>query len=168
MDGNTLPDIADPRFSIKQPAVKDPSAVFGLMGLVNDVLLYYRNRAVETEDSRINVFAFYKVGEDGYGIQSLDIQNATGADVSVKGVLFSSSQSVYEAQPGPSIQPINGYYGFSPVARANSTTTVSIVPSGNSKNPMNIFANDQNVQMIISLWHTQTGMQYKLIKGGIH
>ncbi len=165
---NTLPDVTNNGFTVRQPTYKEPSAVVDSLGLVNDILLYFRNRAVEKEKSKINVFAFYKVGEDGYSIQSLDIQNPTGADVSVMSIVFSSGQGSYEPQPGPRIQPVNGYYGFPPVARAGNTTTVSIVPSGVASNPTNTFANNQSVTILISLLETQLGFPYKLIRGGIN
>ena len=164
---NTLPDVTNNRYTVKQPTYKQPSAVVDALGLRNDILLYFRNRAVEKEQSKINVFAFYKVGVNGYSVQSLDIQNPTGAKISVENVSFSHGETRYNAQPAPRIQSLESrYYGFLPIIEPYSTTTVSVIPSGYGGNQTNSFY-DLFVAIDVLLVQDQTGFRYKAIQGSL-
>lgn len=132
-----------------------------------DIQFIHDNNLTKRMSCPVDVFAFYQVERDSLSIKSLDIQNPTSHDISVKVVNFAFGQEVYNAQPGPSIQPFSGYYGFSPVVAGKSTTTVPISPSGYSGNPANSFPSSGNVMVTIFLLQTQTGMPYKWVQGNI-
>lgn len=162
---NSLPDVTDKNFTIKNLTFREPSGWAGGVLVASDLAAQIRNGLVEIEPSRIYVFAFYKVKNGSINIKSLDVQNPTGADVSVKGVNFLSSRGGYSAQPGPGICPVEGYFGFPPVVESFSTTNVSLTPSGFSGNPVNSFPLNDRVTVYIFLLQTQTGMPYKWIQG---
>ena len=163
---NTLPDVTDKNFTVKNTTYKEPAGWVGGFSILIDLMAQIRNWSVEIEPSRINVFAFYKVEAGGISVKSIDVQNPTRSDVTVMGVGFTSTEGGYNVVAGPSIHPIEGNYGIPPVAQPNSTTSISLLPSGYTGNPNNTFSGG-SVGMIVRLVHTQTGMQYKWIQGTI-
>jgi hypothetical protein len=164
--GEKAPDVSDPGITIQSPSFRDPSAIAGAAAYGSDLMILMRNSYVEHVSSKINVFAFYKVEGGNISVKSLDVQNPTGSEVTVKAVGFMSNQGGYNVKAGPGINPMNGYYGIGPAAQPNSTTTIKLDPSGFSGNPTNTFS-DGNVGINVWLVHTGTGMQYKWIPGTI-
>jgi hypothetical protein len=143
---------------------------------VNNLAATALNIATGLAPEAIFLYAYLAQYSNGnVSVDTLEVVNTTGADISVMSTDFSVSGSPYCASPcvypstssysvvpGPSISS-GGYYGLTPSVGSNSTGYVDLTQPAGGNRPSNLFYWYQNVSMSISLANTATGNRWATV-----